>query len=742
MLFRRYRTWFIAIIILGLAGALAQVLPYLQDLPRFQGVPQGNGASYPLRSADRALIDLNGTWQAYPSLGSAKAAFAPSPQSEVYGVGKAVYATVNPANSIQVPGSWTSQVAAKQFFLGNELAGMSFRLHFLGTGGKVQVYVNGFSRSDKVGTEQGGSIPFEMDIPAPRLRFGQVNTIAVKLERPDASGPWLHFPGLTGEVYLEAVGPVVLDSPRVATKLNGSGAEVDYSIPVDLQRPEDVLNGQVNLLDAGGNVIAGNSFSIKPSGQTRVSGSLTLPQARLWSPSDPYLYQMAVVIDTPRGERDSYSFPVGLRTVKFAGNDLILNGNKLAAKILVRVTDAPAAGGASDPATAEADIKWAKAQGYNVLYLPDRPPQPYLLDLADRYGLLVLSQYAADGGLPQNGGKGSGQVLDLLGFHPSFLAQGLGANLDLQDSGVKAYLAMNTGPQFFYTALGKPDSLIFTGGGELKLNAPYLADFLAVKPSFHGSGYVATHLDPAGILTRARGQKGQSAAAGAKPDFPPLIPVLAGAVSLFLALRSWQVGNLRFAHLAEANPKRKLRGQIKLQAYWLLLRLAVLALIPADAAARWGSSPLIDYLIEQIPMDWLRVLCWYLLANPWAMFLTIFSSALILSMLQAWPRARSLPGKPGTVGVLLWLEKRKRWIMPVIAVWILAQYGAPYGLVPMVMVFGCGLSRFAVSKDVRWAGGKTFDIVYFAGLGLSLLIIFALNWELFIYMYHWAKLGG
>ncbi len=742
MVFRRYRTWFTTIIILGLAVVLVQVFPYLQDFPRLRGTAQGSGATYPLRSSDRVLVDLNGAWQAYPSLGSAKGALAPSPSSEVYGVGKAVYATGNPDNSVPVPGSWTSPIAAKQFFLGNELAGMNFRLHFLGAGGKVRVFVNGFAQSDMVGAARGGSVPFSLDIPAPRLKFGQVNTIAVELEKPDAAGPWLNFPGLTGEVYLEAVGPVLLESPGVTTKLSGGGAEVDYSIPVGLQHPEDVLNGEVSLLDAGGNVVASNSFSIKPSAEINVSGSLKLPQARLWSTLDPYLYRMAVVIDTPRGERDSYSFPVGLRTIKFVGNDLLLNGAKLAPKILARVTDTPAAGGASDAPTSEADIKWAKAQGYNILYLPDRPPQPYLLDLADRYGLLVLSQYTGDGELPQGGSSGPGQVLAQLGFHPSFLAQGLGANLDLEDPAVKAYLAKNTGSQFFYTALGKANSLIFSGGGEIKLSAPYLADYVAVKPSFQGSGFVATHLDPAGILSRERGQKSQVAGSASKAGFSPLIPVLAGILSLFLALQSWQLGNVRFAHLMETSPKRKLRRQIKLQAYWLLLRLAVLSLIPVDAAVRWGSSPLVDYWIEQIPMDWLRILFWYLLATPWAMFLTLYSSGLLLSMLLAWPRARSLQGKPVTVAVLLWLEKRKRWIVPVIAAWILAQYGGPFGLVPLVMFFGYGLSRSAVSKDVRWAGGKTFDLVYLAGLGVSLLIIFSLNWELFKYLYHWSKLGG
>jgi len=741
MIFRKYRTLFLALIICGLAVLLIKAVPHLAGAPSQDGIPQGNAAGYPFRSMDRSLIDLNGTWQSFSSLRAAENAFGPTVEKEIYGVGGSVYGKAGSEKGVEVPGSWNSAVAVRQFNLGNELAARNFRLHILGSGGPVEVFVNGFSPAESVGEVAGGRVPAYINIPTPRLRFGQLNTVAVKLKNSNGLGQWFNFPGLTGEVYLEAEGSIFLDSPAIVTSLKGDGGvELSYSIPVSSKVQGDNLTGQVTLVDASGNVAAANSFSLKNGPQMLVVGKLQVPQPRLWSPGDPYLYRLEVFINAAGGERDLYYFPVGLREIKY-NSGITLNGHKFDPKVLIRVNDSI---GGANASTLETDIKWAKANGYNTLFLPDSPPQPYLLDLADRFGLLVLGQASA-------GGASFGEdwlrslrevngVQKALGFHPSFAAQGLGPELDTQDPKFTDYVkqASGLGP-VFYTVLGKPDKLVFSGGGQLELNAPYLADFIAVKPSFSGSGFVPTHIHLAGILTRERTEKGQEPLDKAKTEFPPFLPLVAGAIALLLIFRSWGLDNLRFSNLAEARPKRKLRDQVKQHAYWYLLRLAVLALIPTQLLAQYGSIPLADIYIETIPYPSLQILAWYFLENPWALFLGLFCAGLALSLLLAWPRARTLPGKPGAVAFLLWQEKRKRWITLVLGAWIFALYGGPYWLIGALLVAGYGLSRWSESKDIRWAGGKTFNLAYFACFTVLLIIFVVFNWEILKYMYHWAK---
>jgi len=453
---------------------------------------------------------------------------------------------------------------------------------------------------------------------------------------------------------------------------------------------------------------------------------------------------LEVVVSSGEGERDSYALPLGLREVKLAGNGLLVNGQKFQPKILRRVNDSAASGGAANAAALEADVKWAKANGYDTLYLPDGTTHPYLLDLADRYGLFVLGQAPAEGGSPQLSTEMAevARIEQNLGFHASYLGNGVGAGLDVKDAKVNNYLAQSSPPGLvFYTTPVEPDRLVFLGGGELDVrNAPYLADYLANKPSFSGSGFVSTHLRPVGILNRARGEKAQVSGVAAKANVPAGLPLVAGAIALVLVLQSPGLGNLRFASLAQTKFKRKVRRQVKGQAYWYLLRLAVLALI-AERLRSVSSQPVADFWLERIPAHSLQVLAWYLLATPWALFLSIFAAGLTLSMLLAWPRARSFEGRPGTVALLLWLEKGKRWIVLVIAAWIFAGYYA--GSMWLVWA-AAGLSWFfswrATAKNLHWAGGKTYNLVYFGALVNSALVFAGLNWESLKYFYHWVKL--
>ncbi|HWJ04029.1 MAG TPA: hypothetical protein VNU93_10130, partial [Verrucomicrobiae bacterium] len=432
MIFRRYRTIIIFFIIVSLTGALFKTLPSLKNPPPMNGAPQGPGANYPLPSADRVLINLNGPWQIYGNLGSVV-------KNQVYGVEQAVYGgQVNPGPGVNVPGSWDDSVAVGSFYLNNDVSGRNFRLHVLGIGGKAQVYLNGFNRACYVGDLGDTNTPQVIDIPSPRLKFGQVNTITFKLDKPAPNGPWLVWPGVTGEVYLEAVGPIMLTEPRVSVKLSGSNAELEYDIGLNTKDTGE-LNGQISLFDGAGNLAATNTHVLKADKNSlRLSGKLSVPNPRLWSGTDPYLYHLEVVVSGTRGARDSYVLPIGLREIQFADGGVILNKQRLEPKFLIRVAEPP---GAERYRRMDADIKWAKAKGYNILYLPDGPPHPYLLDLADKYGLLVMGQAQFTGSMSQNTRPHqAGDILRSLGYHPSMLAQGLGAGLDSLNSRANEYI--------------------------------------------------------------------------------------------------------------------------------------------------------------------------------------------------------------------------------------------------------------------------------------------------------------
>ncbi|HWJ03027.1 MAG TPA: hypothetical protein VNU93_05065, partial [Verrucomicrobiae bacterium] len=573
---------------------------------------------------------------------------------------------------------------------------------------------------------------------SPRLKFGQVNTITFKMDKPAPNGPWLVWPGITGEVYLEAVGQIMLTEPRVSVKLSGSNAELEYDIGLNTKDTGE-LNGQISLFDGAGNLAATNTQVIKADkNNLRLNGKLSVPNPRLWSETDPYLYHLEVVVSGTRGARDSYVLPIGLREIQFADGGVILNKQRLEPKFLIRVAEPP---GAERYSRMEADIKWAKAKGYNMLYLPDGPPHPYLLDLADKYGLLVMGQAQFTGSVSQNTRPHqAGDIIRSLGYHPSMLAQGLGAGLDSLNSTANEYIRKESVPgRTFYTTLGKPNKLIIAGGGELELNGPYLADYVWNRLSLDGQDFLSNHTARIGVLSGDRGEKEKSIPAVKAAAFPKAVPLAAAAVMLLLLMQSWGTDNLRFSQLNPEKPKRRFRNQVKQQARWYLLRHGALAAIFAGGAYSLGNNAVLEYLIDNLPGYKLQNLVRYLLHTTFALGMYLFGMGLLCSLIMAWLRSRTLPGKIGTVAMLLWLEKRKRWIVPAILAWNAVSFGLPLWLLWIALTLGFLMSYLTISNDIRRAGGKNYFMGYLMVWLILLLIILGSGWDRVTYIYHWLR---
>jgi hypothetical protein len=743
MIFRRYTSFIIIICVCCIAAVVFAVSPYLSKIQPLKGNPQPSTASYPLKSVDRVLVALNGEWTAFNSLRGVNQAIG-AVGEQVYGVSSKVYALGGSVGTkVFVPGCWEYPVVSKQFYLSNELSGHAFRLHFLGTAGNAEVFINGTSQAELLGTISGNHVTGSVNIATPRLKFGEMNTITVRLTSPQLTGPWFPFPGLIGEVYLEAVNSIVLGTPGIHTQITPEQGIVNLQVPIASTLPKgDVLNAQINMYDAFGNLAATNSLDLKvgEAGQAMLSGSLNIPQAHLWSPQDPYLYRLEVAVSGVRGERDSFSLPLGVREVKFQENKLLLNGQEFVPKILQRVNDTADSGSASNSSGVENDLRLAKQLGYNCLYIPDYTPEPYIYDVADRCGLLILSQVPVLGIPTDTSQRAAGVAQQSLNYHASFMAQGLGTGLDMAEAGVKEYVAnaMKNGP-VFYTTLGKPNLLMFDNGIQIEFNAPYLADFMNAQPSFAGKSSQA-QVNSVGILSRERGEKKEQQVVKPQPSLPSSAPFILAIITLLLMLQSARVGNLRFIHITE-RLKRKIRQQVRLQFYWFLLRLSVISLVMVETLIQAQSKGYLDFWLHFIRSYPLQVCIRFLLITPWALFCFLISLGLLLSLITAYPRARTLE-KQYPLALILWLEKRKRWVVLALAAWVYTFYGGPFWLVWFALCLGFCLSALSGGQDIRRVGGKTFAMAYSTLIGILLIAIVVFNWDLVKVSYHWYQLQG
>ena len=290
---------------------------------------------------------------------------------------------------------WTGEVGdvlryKTAFTLPEGFAAPGFRvlLHFGAVDQVAEAWVNGKS----VVRHEGGYLPFSADITAAllpgenRLEVKAVDTLSrdypygKQHKRPH--GMWYTpVSGIWQTVWLEAVPErgavsalrITPDLTGIDVEVEAGGAEFTVSVPL----------GEGRYVTARG-----------------VEGSvrLELPHPHLWSPEDPYLYELTAATETDRGESD-----FALRTVttrEISGRPrLCLNGKPV---FLHGVLDQgyfedglflPA-----EPEEYERDILRMKELGFNTLRKHVKIEPEAFYHACDRLGMLVLQDMVNSGG--------------------------------------------------------------------------------------------------------------------------------------------------------------------------------------------------------------------------------------------------------------------------------------------------------------------------------------------------------
>lgn len=193
----------------------------------------------------------------------------------------------------------------RSFTLPAGWSGKRTLLHFGALDFKSAVWVNGAL----AGTHIGGSDPFSFDI-TPYLKSG-ANEIVVQVADPTSNGEqprgkqtleprgiwYIAVSGIWQTVWLEPVPELHIQEVRAVPDIDAGTLAVDVLLNAGT-RPSDAV--RITALEKG-KAIA----STIARGNRRAT--LAIPQARLWNPDDPYLYDLRVeLIDVtpPTGAGD------------------------------------------------------------------------------------------------------------------------------------------------------------------------------------------------------------------------------------------------------------------------------------------------------------------------------------------------------------------------------------------------------------------------------------------------------
>ena len=344
----------------------------------------------------------------------------------------------------------------------DEWKGKRIVLDFQGIMLVGDVYLNG----QRIGGTDYGYLGFDIDL-SKLLKWGQTNEIAVKADTQNPSNSrWFTGAGLYRDVNL-IVTNKDLFFPRHPLFIRTQGNR-EVKIKAEIINQQKVVKGQtaakmpvgVRILDADGKVVAEQKnaihFNAKWRDREYEMPSISLENAKLWSPDSPYLYTAEVTLYDSEGNiADQIKEPFGVRTIEIIPQKgLLVNGKKVLLKGYANHHTLGALGAAAYPRAIEKRLKLMKEFGMNHIRTSHNPYSEDFLKLCDKYGILVVDELYDKWLTQYAGGRVEWESLwqkDVPEWvkrdrnHPSVVMWSLGnelqqySNLPFNDWGVTAY---------------------------------------------------------------------------------------------------------------------------------------------------------------------------------------------------------------------------------------------------------------------------------------------------------------
>ena len=355
---------------------------------------------YPRPQFERTdWVNLNGQWTFEMDFGSSgeqrgwtntkglskKITVPFCPESELSGIG---YTDFIPCvwyqRNINIPAEWNRK---------------KILLHFGAADYETKVYVDG----KMVGEHKGSGSSFNFDITA-YVKAGQQANLVVRVYdnlrggmQPggkqctalySAGCSYTRVTGIWQTVWMEAVNEQALKNV--------------FAIPdIDQQqlvvRPEFYNEGNNNTLTV--EVKDGKKTVAKRTSQASNQSTIVLPikNAHLWSPEDPYLYDVKYTVKNAQGEViDEVSSYMGMRKVHISGGYFYLNNKPYFQRLVLDqgyypdgIWTAP-----SDEALRQ-DIEMSKAVGFNGARLHQKVFEERYYYWADKLGYLTWGEEAS-----------------------------------------------------------------------------------------------------------------------------------------------------------------------------------------------------------------------------------------------------------------------------------------------------------------------------------------------------------
>lgn len=386
---------------------------------------------YPLNNVDEAFEDglksdwvqlLNGTW---------KFNWVPNPEDrpmnfyqesfdaslwdnipvpanwQMHGFGQPIYTNINypfDKNPPKIDGINGNSVGSyiRTFTVSENWDGREIFIHFDGVSSAFYIWLNG----EKIGYSQGSRTPAEFNLTK-YLKKGE-NKIAVQVFRwcdgsylEDQDG-W-RLSGIFRDVYLYATPKLQIHDFFVTTDLDENYKDATLSAKISLKNynRKTIKNSSVEfkLMDLNKNEIeitGENSklISTIKSGENLeiiLKGEISNPLK--WTHETPNLYKVVITLKNNKGEiSEVVSCNTGFREIEIKNREVLLNGKPIMFKGVNKVEHHPIHGKYVTREWLEKEVLIMKQHNINSIRTAHYPHDPYLYDLCDKYGILLIDE--------------------------------------------------------------------------------------------------------------------------------------------------------------------------------------------------------------------------------------------------------------------------------------------------------------------------------------------------------------
>ena len=293
------------------------------------------------------------------------------------------------SETLEVPGDWNTQkeklflyegtIWYKKSFNYEVKPGVRAFLYFGAANYDAIVYLNG----KKLGEHVGGFTPFNFEATQ-YLKNGS-NFVVVKVDDkrlrdgvPTLDTDWWNYGGLTSDVYLVEEPQTFIQDYFMQLK-KGSLNEISGWVKLN----GNVKKQNISILIPGAGI--DKKFTSNEDGLAKVNFTSKL---KLWSPDDPYLYNVKIASET-----DTVYDKIGFRSIETKGTELLLNDKPIFLRGISMHEEAPfRSGRAYSKADDRTLLTWAKELGCNYVRLAHYPYNENMIREAEKMGILLWSE--------------------------------------------------------------------------------------------------------------------------------------------------------------------------------------------------------------------------------------------------------------------------------------------------------------------------------------------------------------